>query len=61
MSTKENKIFFFDSKNEKFVNESGDQIKKIDLKKKYDDDILVSLLNYIECEAHRELLLKGLE
>ena len=40
---------------------SGDQIKKIDLKKKYDDDILVSLLNYIECEAHSELLIEAIK
>ncbi len=28
LSTKEYKIFFFDSKNEKFLNKSGDQITK---------------------------------
>jgi len=40
---------------------SGQKLKKIIVRRKYNDEQRLALRNYIECEAHRELLLRGLE
>lgn len=40
---------------------TGYHFAKVFIKKKYNNKTLLSLQNFIECEAHRELLLSGLK
>ena len=40
---------------------SGHKLVKIILGKKFNKQKKLAIKNYIKCEAHRELLLKGLE
>lgn len=40
---------------------STGRVGKHDLKMRYDEDEVLHILNYVKCEAHSELILRGLE
>ena len=46
----------------KFFNKlSGNRLRSYEIKKKYTQNEILRLLNYVSCEAHSELLVRGME